>query len=383
MRNLMRRIAHLYAQMVRRHVAHIHDIDFGPFRTTDRTIWRLRAPSFAPKYRLTRRVHDALDAVARADQDLQRFTADDALAYRMMREALTRNAYGTASIEGNPLTLQDVESLLAASPTPDRVAMPDEREILNYAAFVRRLDATPVPRTTADVLALHATLFEGVIEGRGQLKARPNFIGRRETREVIYVATPPEHVEAELDAALAWLHEAEEHPLVKAIVFFHEFQSIHPFADGNGRLGRALTTLLLWQAGYRGVRYAFVDFAFNEDRDAYYARLDDARRGEWDLTPWLEYMALVLRRTFEGAVQRFLFRDGLPENLNERQARVAEWFARIDQENRGRRVKFNDVHAAFPQVPRRTLQLDLATLSERGVLHREGERKGTTYAFAG
>lgn len=363
-------------------VAQKSDIDFGPFQPHKGTLWRPARKDFAPHYALPRRVHEALEAVARADQDLAGFDGDDALAHRMLREALSRNAYGTASIEGNPLTLQEVESLLAVSPTPDRVTEPDEREILNHAALLRRLDEVPVPRTCDEVCALHAQLFEGVLEERGTFKRRPNFIGRRHTREVVYVATPPELVEQELRAALDWLHDAPEHPLVRAIVFFHEFQSIHPFADGNGRLGRALTTLVLWHAGYRGVRYAFIDYAFNEDRDAYYEKLDEARARDWDLTPWVEYMAGILERTFRAAVQRFLFHDGLPEDLNDRQARVAQWLARLDHEKPGRRVKFNDVHAAFPHVARRTIQFDLARLVERGVFSREGERKGTTYGFA-
>ena len=254
------------------------DIHFGPFRPTPATIWRPLTEGFAPRYAVPLRTHEDVEAVARADQDLARFEVSDGEAHRILRDALTRNAYGTASIEGNPLTLAEVESLLAVGPTPERALVPDEQEILAYAALVRDLDRVPVPRTTAEVAALHARLFAGIVPDAGRFKARPNFIGRRGTREVVYVATPPDRVEAELQAALDWLHAAPEHALVRAVVFFHEFQSIHPFTDGNGRLGRALTTIFLWHAGYRGVRYAHVDYAFNEDRETYYAKLDEARR---------------------------------------------------------------------------------------------------------
>lgn len=357
-------------------------VEFGSFVTTPTTLWRKPTKGFAPSYRVTRAAHAALRGVERADKELETRHADEALSRRLLDEALSRNAYGTASIEGNPLTLTDVESLLAAAPAASAVDAPDEREILNYAAFVRALDATPAPRTTADLRRLHKDLFAGVLKETGRFKTRPNFVGRRATREVVFVPTMPGDVERELDAALQWLHEADEHPLVRACVFFHEFQSIHPFADGNGRLGRALTTLLLWHEGYRGVRYAPIDHALHEDKERYYAKLDEARVGGWDLTPWIGYMAEILRVSFDSAVQRFLFREELPVTLKERQVRIAEWFARLDRGTRGRRVKLNDIHAAFAHVPRRTLQLDLATLADARVITAEGERKGRTYRFA-
>ena len=354
---------------------------FGPFRVTRDTLVRPpREGPFEPRYEVPQEVHDDLRAVERADQELRRFRPDAARARRLLEEALTRNAYGTASIEGNPLTLEEVESLLVRGPTPDALARPDEREILNYAAFVERLAARQPPRAAEDVRALHAELFEGVLHDAGRFKAQPNFVGRRPQMEVVYVPTPPERVEAELEEALAWARGAAEHPLVRVMVLFHEVQGIHPFRDGNGRVGRALATLQLHHAGYEGVRYALVDYRFNADREGYYGALAEVERLGWDFTPWVRYMARVLRGTFEDAVRRFLFHERLPDGLHERQARVAEWVARLPP---GTRVKFNDVHAAFPAVAVRTLKRDLATLRDAGVLAMEGERKGAAWRLAG
>jgi hypothetical protein len=100
----------------------------------------------------------------------------------MLRDALSYNAYGTASIEGNPLSLEEVQSVLARGPTPDAMRTPDEREILDWAAFMEALDTHAIPRTVAHVEALHATLFQGVMDahgGLGRIKDRPNYIGRK------------------------------------------------------------------------------------------------------------------------------------------------------------------------------------------------------------
>lgn len=351
---------------------------WGRYRITPRTVRRPPKARFEPRYELSAEVLDDLRRVERADQELRRHHLDAAAARRLLEEALAKNAYGTASIEGNPLSLEDVTTLLARGPTPAALRRPDEREILNYAAFIEQLGAIPPPREPDDVRGLHRVLFAGVLEDAGAFKQRPNFIGRRPAFEVTFIPAPPRRVVPELRRALAWLHDAAEPPLVKAEVFFHEFESIHPFRDGNGRCGRALTTLLLHHFGYPGVRYALVDYRFNEDRDPYYAHLAAADR-EGDFTTWVAYMSRILRETFEEAAARFVLRRELPAELSSDQARIAEWFGRLARAQPEARVAASTVQEAFPTVSDRTLRRMLGALVDAGVLEREGERKGTRY----
>ena len=352
-------------------------IDFRPYRATPETLWRpARDGPFEPEYAVPAATFDDLRAIERADERLRSHAIDPVRQRRLVEEALARNAFGTASIEGNPLTEEEVESLLARQPTPDAAVLPDEREILRYADFVARLDAWPVPRPAADVLSLHRALFDGILHDAGAFKERANFIGRRPQYEVVYVPSAPERVVPELDGALAWLHDAHEHPLIKNAIFFHELQAIHPFRDGNGRVGRALSTRLLHHFGYHGVRYALVDHRFNADREAYYGTLAEVERNGWDFTPWVVYMTRVLRETFEDALRRALFQRRLPLELTARQARIAEWFVGA------KRAKFADVHAAFPTVAPRTLKRELATLRDAGVLALDGVRKGSVWRGA-
>jgi Fic family protein len=348
------------------------------YRTTPATLVKPAADAFAPRFTLDTEVHETIRAIERADQDLARFEIDEATAHRMLRDALTRNAYGTASIEGNPLTLDQVQSLLADE-KPAAEHVPDEREILNQAAAMRHLDELDVPTTVHDVARFHAILFKDVLTDAGRIKTEANFIGRASDRTVVFVPTPPERVDDELARALAWLHQAPQPPLVRAAVFFHEFQGIHPFRDGNGRVGRFLFHLILHRWGYPGARYALIDYAFNADRDAYYEALSDTERADWDFTPWIRYLLAVLRRTYEEAVQRFLFARRIPQGLNDRQVRLAEWIARIAFTDPARRVKIGDAAARYPHVPRRTLQHDLAKLRAAGLVVAEGEGKATRY----
>lgn len=359
-------------------------VEFGAYAPTEATSWRPVMADFLPRYRTTPQVIDALRRIERIDHELGRHPRlAGGLSQRLRRETLARNAYATASIEGNPLTLSQVESLLRL-PSPASAREADELEILNYAGFMTSPAATTAPRATADVLRVHEALFRGVLQDAGSWKRAPNFIGSAATRAVVYVPSMPERVEPELENALRWLHEATSHPpLVRAMLFHHEFESIHPFRDGNGRAGRALTPMILHEFGYAGSALAPIDLIIHERRDAYYGNLALVERnGFQDHTPWLEFMVGVVRDAYEEALASALLQDGLPAGLTWRQRQVVDWFAQLHREAPERRVKFNDVHHAFPEIPERTLKRDLAALRDAGALHAEGVRKGTTYRLA-
>lgn len=347
---------------------------FSPYRVTPQTA-RRNPRGFKPRFRDSQRIQNAIRRIERLDQDLHHYEATSEATRRLLRTSLARNAFGTASIEGNPLTLADVESLLKAAPKPDDVEA-DEREILNWIDFMAN-PPEAFPENVEDVLRLHARLFSGVMRDAGRLKTTQNFIGAKD-RTVVFIPTTPAKTPRELTALLAWVQEAPLHPLLRAAIFFHEFQGIHPFRDGNGRTGRALFTWFLHASGYSGIRYAPVDYAFNADRDPYYATLAEVERNGYEYTPWVEYLLGVMLRAYEDAIRTFKVRQEHP-HLPERQAALVEYFVRIQSWNRKRRVKFNDVHAAFPHVARRSLQRDLAALVEADVVAREGERKGTVY----
>lgn len=357
-------------------------IDFGEFATTKNTVTRPPMAKFDPAYRMTDRSYAAIRAIERSDDELARLAPSrGGVLARIRREALVRNAFATASIEGNPLTLPHVDSLLRQPISPSSTYEKDELEILNYAELMASPAAEKAPRTPADVLAVHRTLFRGVFGDAGKWKTRPNFIGRQSDKTIVYVPTRPARVPIELANGLDWLHDAEDHhPLLRVLLFHHEFESIHPFRDGNGRTGRALTPMALSELGYGGCRFAQLDFRIHRARDEYYANLAIVERnGFTDYTPWIDYMLEIVRGAYSLAVELARFERELPGELADRQRRVAEWFANLRHDSPQRRVKFNDVHQAFPEIPARTLKRDLSLLRDAGVLEVEGERKATTY----
>lgn len=330
---------------------------------------------FQPRFKDSQKLQSLLRSIERLDQDLGHYEATSEARERLLRASLARNAFGTASIEGNPLTMQDVETLLEVN--PQGKVEPDEREILNWRSYMQQLDVVGWPATAAGVNALHKRLFAGVMRDAGRPKTQQNYVGR-EDGMVIFVPSPPDAAPGELAALLTWTLKAPLHPLIRASIFFHEFQGIHPYRDGNGRLGRALFTSFLHAEGYRGIRYAPVDYAFNADREPYYEGLAEVEHNGYDYTPWIHYLLGVMQHAYQDALRTFQVRQANP-SLPERQAAIVEHFVRLQSWNANRRVKFNDMHNAFPHVPRRSLQRDLAKLVEVGILQSAGELKARTY----
>lgn len=330
---------------------------------------------FQPRFKDSQRLQSLIRRIERLDQDLRHYEATSEARDRLLRASLARNAFGTASIEGNPLTLQDIESLLTAN--PQGKVEPEEREILNWRSYMEHLDDVDWPTTVDAVNAIHKRLFSGVMRDAGRLKAQQNYVGS-DDGEVIFIPSPPDSTAAELASLLDWTLKAALHPLIRVSIFFHEFQGIHPYRDGNGRLGRALFTCFLHVEDYRGIRYAPVDYAFNADRKPYYEGLAEVEHNGYDYTPWIHYLLGVMEHAYQDALRMFQVRQANP-NMPERQAAIVEHFVGLQSWNARRRVKFNDVHQAFPHVPRRSLQRDLAKLVAADVLKSEGERRATTY----
>lgn len=343
------------------------------------TITRPSPAPWPPRYSVSRASARRLRTIERLDERLQAREFPSQAWRRLLREALSRNAYATASIEGNPLSLDEVRRLLAKSPSPSNLLEPDEREIINFAKILDALADHPAPTRVSDVNRLHAEYFDGVLERPGVLKQRQNAVVSKREGRVLFVPTAPNKVRKELQAALDWWAGSDEHPLVKSSLFFHEFQSIHPYADGNGRLGRLLTTLQLWHSGYHAVRAAFLDYAINEDRDAYYVALDAARGRAWDRSAWLEHFLPTIEDAYQRAIRRALLLESLPDRLRERQVRIVEWMSRATRTEPRRRFKLADLHEAFPAAPLRTLSSDLAVLVAEGILERHGTRKAARY----
>jgi Fic family protein len=172
------------------------------------------------------------------------------------------------------------------------------REVLNYFAALRHVEKQAGKKrvTHEDLFRLHA-IIAGEVMDQGEA-------GRYRTMRVRvgpFVPPPPEDVSGLMFELLEWWNKEAPgmSPVLSSAIVHHRFETIHPFADGNGRTGRALALWELYRRGFDSHHLFAVDEFYWEDRPRYYAALDAVRREGDDLTSWLEYCAEGLQQTLE------------------------------------------------------------------------------------
>jgi Fic family protein len=212
---------------------------------------------------------------------------------------LRKEAALTSQIEGTVATLED---LLLYEEAP-RLEEDDLREAVNYSQAMRiaiealnqgeALDISLIER-------LHAELLKsgrGSKNDPGQLRTKQNFVSGRRP----YVPPPPHYVEPLMRNLTAYIQQVESaNALIAAAIAHVQFESIHPFMDGNGRLGRMLITLIIYRAGILRWPLLFPSLYLKENREDYFSLLSDVREhGDWE--SWIEFFLTGIASTAETA----------------------------------------------------------------------------------
>ena len=233
----------------------------------------------------------------------------------LIRPFVRKEAVLSSRIEGTQATLGELlaaEAGVAVDRSPE-----DLREVGNYVVALEygleRLDTLPISLRL--VRELHERLMRGVrgdVATPGEFRRSQNWIGPTgcTLNDATYVPPPPTELMSCLDALERFLHDDSVPPLVHAALVHSQFEAIHPFLDGNGRVGRLLITLLLVSRDIIPSPLLYLSAYFEASRDEYYARLlGVTERGEWD--EWLTYFLRGVVKQSEDAVDRIQRIDDL------------------------------------------------------------------------
>ncbi len=158
-----------------------------------------------------------------------------------------------------------------------------------------------------NLLKLHAMMTKGLLpESRcGKYRDIQNYIVNAK-HQVIFTPRPPSKVKPGMSDLFAWLKQNQkEHSIIRSAVFHHEFASIHPFVDGNGRVARAASQWLLFHDGYDSTWTLGLDEFFARDRAKYYDMIQQTHDMDGDYTNWIEYIAKGLLESIQTVVRRF------------------------------------------------------------------------------
>ncbi len=308
-----------------------------------------------------------------------------------LRHVATIESIGSSTrIEGARLSDRQVEVLLQGLSSRS-FASRDEEEVAGYAQVMDIVHDSfaDIPFTENHIKQLHSALLRHSGKDsrhRGEYKKHPNnveaFDADGNSLGVIFETTSPFDTPREMADLVRWTRDALEdksqHALIVCAVFTVAFLAIHPFQDGNGRLSRVLTTLLLLKSGYGYVPYSSMESVIERNKEAYYLAL---RRTQTTLTedvvdwsPWLRFFLISLKRQKDHLISKL---DGLQterfRDQPEDSVMILEFVEKHGRITTSAALKLTG-------VPRPTVKLRLSSLVSDGLLVLHGGGRGAYYA---
>jgi Fic family protein len=309
---------------------------------------------------------DTVLSLSAADQALGRLAGvGQSLAnpHLLIQPFLRREAVLSSRIEGTVAELTDL-FLFEANESAEQNA-PDVHEVHNYVTALE--DALKqlrhYPLTLNKIRNIHKTLMRGV-RGQektpGEFRRRQNWIGRGDCpiERATYVPPPPETLMSCLDAFEKYLHAPTRLPhLVRLAMIHYQFEAIHPFNDGNGRIGRLLITLLLCLEQTLPQPLLYLSAYFEEHQQAYYDHLlNVSRDGRW--TEWIIFFLEGVREQAEDAIVRsnklLALRDEF-RKVVQRLGAPSRMLELVDHLFEAPVISVADVHRLLPVNPRTAL----------------------------
>jgi len=313
-----------------------------------------------------------------------------------LRKVATIESIGSSTrIEGAKLTDAEVENLLSNLQSTSFRSR-DEQEVAGYAeamdlvfqAFDEMRITENHIRQLHQILLKHSTKDE---RHRGEYKTLDNHVVAKDAQGneigVVFETSTPFDTPREMEALVHWVSKAidEEamHPLLIVAVFVVVFLAIHPFQDGNGRLSRVLTTLMMLRAGYAYVPYASMERIVEENKDLYYKALrrtqTTLKKDAPDWEPWTGFFLRCLKKQ-KDQLQRRLDREKEEQNSDAALPEVSVQILALLKEHERLNISQMVEHTGANQ---NTLKVRLRELVDAGRIQRHGKARATWYTLGG
>ncbi len=307
---------------------------------------------------------------------------------RLKTWAIITSTGASTRIEGAKMTDKEIARFLRGL-KGEHPKNRDEEEVAGYADLISRIfdHWKTIKLTEGWILQFHSILLEFSEKDKthkGKYKDSPNTVvmtNKQEKQVVLFDPTPPHLVKAEMQEAIEWTNKQLEqksiHPILVIANFIFEFLAIHPFKDGNGRISRALTNLLLLKAGYSYVPYISLDEIIEQTRADYYLALRATQKNHKtkpeNITPWVEYLLSTLLKQTEKA--RKLMESEHPEKLlSEKQAQIYELFKENNE------LSVSEINQILKgKILQSTIKQALSRLVSFKLLERIGQARSTRY----
>lgn len=338
-----------------------------------------RKVPFYPRIKVPEDFSKLNQKIFRIDGELDRFVLSEEDYLELIEEAFSSNIHFSTELEGNPLPLDEVrrvtrDTFREGKPTSDLSA--PYLEIVNHLS-TWLFSLFEGEWTIDKIKETHRVLMKDFEECKpGELRKERTSVITDDEQEV-FIPAPPEHIEEELSSLVDWVNEYGEgySPLVTGTVFFHEFESIHPFADGNGRVGRTLFHGYIQSRGLPNSKLCLIEKEILGDKELYYKLLAKTDyTGNYQRL--IEHFTKAILKSYKEAERKFKERDLLTSDLDELSKRIL-----IKAKRKGNWFYQNDLRIWCQGESDYRLRTRLNELVERGVIREKGRTKGKKYIF--
>ena len=303
---------------------------------------------------------------------------------RLVEIAKVQSTEASNEIEGIRTTNTRLKQLCADKTAP---RTRDEKEIMGYRDVLNTIHESYefIPLRPNYILQLHRDLYRYSEKGiGGSFKNTQNYITATDASGnsfVLFTPLPPYEtpgaIEKICDSYNRVIDTQEIDPLILIPVAIHDFLCVHPFNDGNGRMSRLLTTLLLYRASYHVGKYISLEIKIAKNKDLYYDALEASQEGWYedqdDPTPFIKYLLSVILAAYRDFDERMeLVSDKLP---------AIEVVRRAVESKLGKFSK-TDILEFCPTLGKTSVESSLKQLVDEGVLARHGKGRATFYTRA-
>ena len=300
---------------------------------------------------------------------------------KLVEIAKVQSTEASNAIEGIVTTNTRIKQLVEEKTTPKNR---NEQEIAGYRDVLNIIhesfDAIPISQNY--ILQLHKILYNHMNNPMaGRTKSVQNYISAAYPDghvETLFTPLPPYETPQALDRICEEYNRVignmEIEPLIAIPIFIHDFLCIHPFNDGNGRMSRLLTTLLLYRSGFYVGKYISLEAMIAKNKDLYYDVLGEAQigwhKGRADVVPFIKYLLGIILSAYKAFEERF--------ELVEKKLPALET-VRLATLNKIGRFTKQDIRELCPSLSISSIEGALRKLVNSGELKREGAGKNTCY----
>ncbi len=309
---------------------------------------------------------------------------------QLQRQAIARMAHTSTSIEGNKLAQFEVDKVLSGmSVNADAKSI---LEVKNYQQALKKVEEIaelPGPITSKQILELHRILMLGLLPKEKTGAYRPGDIyivdDLGNGKEVLRFKGPDaKKVPYLINELLLWLNSKQKiPPILKAAIFHLQFVTIHPFSDGNGRITRLLTNLILYKENWDFRKIIVLEDYYNRDRLAYYNALNEVQGDKFhsgeDLTSWIDYFILgflleakEVAKTISSIGQDQIVSDEEQILLDRDEIKIIDLLASSNK------TTSSDIEKLL-HIAKRTAQLKLKNLVDKKLIEVKGRGPSTFY----